>query len=225
MPRTLPTDHVESIVLNGVTFRRYPKSKHATHRRYYTPGGSDAAGGVEALHREIWKQHFGPISSGFQIHHIDGDTLNNSIENLECISGDEHKRIHAAEGTWRNSTAVHKHMAEIRDLAAAWHSTKEGREWHANQARESWSSRIPMDFTCSECGVGFTSKKIGSQRQDGKRFCSGKCRATVKRKEGRDRKQKHCVECGIQFLGLSRAQTCSRKCGARLRSRNMRSSL
>ena len=49
----------------------------------------------EYEHRLVWKNHFGEIPKGFQIHHKDGNKLNNSIENLELVPFKEHQRIHA----------------------------------------------------------------------------------------------------------------------------------
>jgi len=46
-----------------------------------------------------WKKHYGKIPKdedgrSFEIHHIDGNPKNNSIENLQCISIKEHYEIH-----------------------------------------------------------------------------------------------------------------------------------
>ena len=38
------------------------------------------------LHRLIWEELVGPIPAGMQIDHIDGNKLNNSIENLRVVS-------------------------------------------------------------------------------------------------------------------------------------------
>lgn len=47
------------------------------------------------LHRYIWEIERGEIPKGFEIHHKDGNKLNNIIDNLECISRGEHisKRV------------------------------------------------------------------------------------------------------------------------------------
>ena len=46
------------------------------------------------VHRIIWMLLKGPIPEGYHVHHIDGNRLNNDINNLECLSPDEHKRKH-----------------------------------------------------------------------------------------------------------------------------------
>jgi hypothetical protein len=45
-----------------------------------------------SLHRYVWEKHHGEIPKGYDIHHIDWDKCNNSIENLELICHREHAR-------------------------------------------------------------------------------------------------------------------------------------
>lgn len=50
--------------------------------------------GRVGLHVLIWKKNFKSIPKGYEIHHIDGNRYNNSIENLICISKEAHKILH-----------------------------------------------------------------------------------------------------------------------------------
>lgn len=54
--------------------------------------------GTEYEHRLVWRAHNGDIPAGHVIHHSDGNPLNNSIENLQCLSRSEHRQIHARQG-------------------------------------------------------------------------------------------------------------------------------
>jgi hypothetical protein len=208
---------IEVIVFNGIRFRRYPDSRHTNHRNYFSPGPADAARGVEALHREIWKASHGPIPSGAHIHHRDGNALNNALDNLACLSDGEHKAAHAADGTWKHSPAVRRNLDRIRPLTKEWHRSEEGHEWHSEHGKRTWENRAPQQFDCAECGTRFESKTLGSPRDDGARFCSRACAARTRRREGRNRTEKTCPVCGKQFMGAGRTRTCSRECGARLR--------
>ncbi len=56
-------------------------------------------------YRKIYEQHYGPIPKdeqgrSYEIHHIDGNRNNNSIENLQCVSLQEHYDIHYKQGDW-----------------------------------------------------------------------------------------------------------------------------
>lgn len=44
------------------------------------------------LHRDVWEFHNGPIPSGWDIHHINGDRACNDIANLECLPKSEHTK-------------------------------------------------------------------------------------------------------------------------------------
>ena len=62
-------------------------------------------------YRAIYKEHHGPIPKDetgrtFEIHHIDGDRSNNSIENLKCVSIKEHYEIHLLQGDYAAASYI-----------------------------------------------------------------------------------------------------------------------
>lgn len=60
---------------------------------------------IYTCYRTIWRSHFGEIPKdengrSYEIHHIDGDRTNNSIENLQCLSIEEHYELHLKQGDY-----------------------------------------------------------------------------------------------------------------------------
>ena len=98
---------------------------------------SDGKYHMRMEHRVIWEQHNGPIPDGCDIHHINGDKLDNRIENLECLNRTEHKREHLGmyikDGIWW------KHCSKCDE----WKS-----EEHYYRTKEGW-----MPGQCKSCRV------------------------------------------------------------------------
>jgi predicted nucleic acid-binding Zn ribbon protein len=87
----------DTVVFNGIAFYRYPTAKCQSNRDYFMPSKADMRRGIGRLHVEIWKAAHGrEVPKGGYIHHVDGNPLNNSVDNLVCLSGREHRRIHEA---------------------------------------------------------------------------------------------------------------------------------
>ena len=63
-------------------------------------------------HRLVWEAFRGTIPPNHQIHHIDGDKLNNALPNLECLSSTDHSRVTRKEHKRPNNNG--KSIAIIR---------------------------------------------------------------------------------------------------------------
>jgi hypothetical protein len=66
-------------------------------------------------YRKIYECHFGSIpldenNRKYEIHHIDGNRLNNTIENLQCLSIQEHYNIHFKQKDFRACVLIARKM-------------------------------------------------------------------------------------------------------------------
>lgn len=62
-------------------------------------------------YRKIWMKHNGDIPKDekgrmYEIHHIDGNRANNQLENLQCVSIEEHLRIHLLQGDYHAAKMI-----------------------------------------------------------------------------------------------------------------------
>ena len=171
------------------------------------------------LHRAVWEHYRGTIPSGHHIHHrFENDYHTTDIERLECLPEFDHLSMHGVE-QWevKDRDKWLAHLATIRPLAAAWHSTEEGLALHRANGKLVWEQFEPETKQCEHCGKDFQTASIGKQD----RFCSNACKSSWRRKAGLDNETRQCLECGKTFVCNKYADTacCSRSCG---RSRSWR---
>jgi len=75
----------------------------------------------------VWEAAHGPMPDGWIVHHIDGDPLNDAIENLEAVSRADHLRRHRKEFEQRRADAASRaaktrHQRNRDAKAAAAHT-------------------------------------------------------------------------------------------------------
>jgi HNH endonuclease len=206
----------ESVIFNGITFRRYPDSANWAERMYFTPGGSHRERGVGRLHQEVWKGANGPIPEGYHVHHKDENPLNNDPSNLECLPGEDHHARHLTTRVYQTPRRL-AHLDEIRPLAAEWHRGEQGRAWHREHGRRTWDGREPATYACEQCGAAFESRAS----QGHSRFCSAYCRHRARLASGVDDEMRACESCGAAFQvnKYLRKRFCTRSCASRFSRR------
>lgn len=205
---------VERIVFDGREYRRYPESGRRCDRVYFTHNNSRKKIYLR-LHREIWRKCNGEIPEGYDIHHVDGNPLNNEISNLECKERSKH---HSDHGYERENDPKWIKMAQ--EAAKEWHRSDAGRAWHSLHAKEIWNDAKPVESQCDECGASY--KTIIRHGRD--RFCSNKCKTRNRLKSGVDNVSRDCVVCGKTFVinKYTKTQSCSRKCTGKVISKAKR---
>ena len=156
-----------------------------------------------SLHRFIWTYFNGEIPEGYDVHHRDFNHDNNDISNLELVTKDAHKKIHAAVKSTRRP-----------DKKSTFTCAVCGREYEAaNRGNNAYCSAECKKKshlktrTCEICGNEF-SATIGSSQK----FCSESCYHQYRQQ----REIKKCPVCGKEFkIHPSRKKIyCSTKCFA-----------
>ena len=111
------------------------------------------------LAQAVWADANGPIPAGFDVHHVNGDKIDDRPENLELLAWATHRGSHGAVNGRLGATT-----ANGRAGAAAM-----------------WAQRQPVARTCDYCGVQFESLATYG------RWCSKAHRAAgARRKRRRD---------------------------------------
>lgn len=165
------------------------------------------------LHRYVWEKHYGDIPEGYEIHHIDRNTDNNDISNLECLSSLEHHKFHARlltleQREWRRQNLEENGLPKAEE----WHHSDEGRAWHKKHYAQMASYlHRKRGHVCAECGKKFISRDAKSK------FCSNACKSKWRREHHIDDETRVCLNCGKKYRcnKYSKRKFCSRKCAAR----------
>ena len=166
------------------------------------------------MHRYVWEQEVGPIPDGFDVHHIDGDKSNNSIDNLSLMTSRAHRILHGKEES--RKAKMRLNIAKAQEAAKAWHSSPEGLAWHSEQGKRIAEAAEPREYVCEQCGKTFLSKPMGFHK-----YCSAACRAAARRASGVDNETRICEICGKEFTTskYSKTRFCSIECRGKNRSR------
>lgn len=167
------------------------------------------------LHRMVWEFHNGPIPTGYDIHHINGDRADNDIDNLQMLTEQEHESLHMS--TPERKEQSRRHIKKAIEAAKGWHSSASGAAWHSEHAKEVWAKTEPTEYTCTNCGKTYQS--FGKYVAGSNTFCSNNCKSAWRRKQGFDNVTRTCPICGEQFTASKYSKTvcCSQECARKRR--------
>ena len=150
----------ETIIFNEVEYRLMGQGKYYLSQSKTNKGRKS----VKGLHVAIWEfYNKNIVKKGYIVHHKDGNTLNNDINNLQCLSYSQHAKLHK----FGQSDKQKQHLETIRPLALEWHKSIEGIEWHKKNA-EKFKNRIISK--CLNCG-----KEIEFPVSAKRKYCSLEC--------------------------------------------------
>lgn len=170
------------------------------------------------LHVVKWEFYNEKVPKGFHVHHKDGNSKNNEIENLEIIEGKEHCKMHAIKRAKENKTWLKNFQEKGREKAKEWHSTEAGLKWHREHAiKNNFGNLTYGQKQCKVCKKEYTAKTKNQE------FCSRKCVSKNRRESGIDDIERRCVICESEFKvnKYSKVSTCGGSCGTKLQHKRM----
>ncbi len=80
-------------------------------------------------HRLIWFEYFGTIPLNWIVHHINGNKLDNTIENLACMDIKMHNKIHAHKAWNKGIKAPSISKGKLGHLVSAKQVQKQQNTW------------------------------------------------------------------------------------------------
>jgi hypothetical protein len=167
-------------------------------------------------HRWVWMQHHGEIPEGYHVHHKDGDTSNNSYENLQLLQKSDHQKQHWNDPEKRAKRR--KFLDEIRTLAHEKMRTPKIKEKTRKSMKEAWKSRPLCKINCVRCG-----KEVETP-QKWRKFCDSSCRKEWRFSNGISHEEKICAWCQCKFF--ARKKILSQKfCSISCCSKNSRKTI
>ena len=202
----------ETQTYNGIRFNRYPDSKRESDRRYFKGWVIiDGKRTKISIHRYTWFKNNGIIPKGYDIHHIDGNLYNNSIDNLQLLSSKEHHALHEKNISEETKVKRLRAIKKAGIYAVEWHKSKEGKEWHSKHSKEQFKNKEYKIYNCEQCGKEYISRSIGNTR-----FCSNNCKSAYRRSSKADYEKRICKICGKEFEcnKYIRKNTCSKECSS-----------
>lgn len=158
-------------------------------------------------HRIIWEQDIGPIPPGHDIHHKDGNTFNNLLENLECLTKSDHIRLHANDNREKRSACMKSNSEKVH----AWLKTRKGKKFLSDKFKKQWEEMEFKTFTCEHCKKEFQTKHNRHVK-----FCGDNCVMAARRITGIDNEERACIICSNPFVvnRYQKTKTCSKACRA-----------
>lgn len=81
---------------DGTIYTKYGNARLDNNGYYRITSGKENNNN-KFLHRLIWEDRYSkPVPKGYVIHHINGDKMDNRVQNLQCVEDRLHKRYHSS---------------------------------------------------------------------------------------------------------------------------------
>lgn len=111
-------------------------------------------------YRKIWEKHNNKkIPEGYEIHHIDGNRKNNDPSNLQCVSIEEHLRIHNEQGDYAAVQSILMRMEQTEEVKL---KIRQAASMHQKKLLKEGRHNFPFGKARSELSKKIMSKRLAS---------------------------------------------------------------
>lgn len=166
------------------------------------------------LHTLVYHAYNGPLSKGYEVHHIDKDKYNNLIVNLIAIPTSIHAQCHRTTDTAKEALLLAPYIKlNVELLAKEWWKTRDGIQYRKRVIARLTDpkQKVYVEVPCLVCDTVVQKSKAFLQT---KTFCSNACKLKFYKK--RKMHVKPCAVCHTDFYGNPDTKTCSEECRAEL---------
>jgi hypothetical protein len=157
-------------------FKSIPTQTFQGKQYFLYPNERYFSKGSNRLHRVVWEHYNGKVPKGYHVHHVDGNTHNNEISNLNLLQGSLHLRFTSKKRVKENPEFFKEFQSKGIEAAKEWHKSDEGRLWHKKHGKECWVNRDIKTHICQQCGKEYTTRHAGLSK-----FCHNNCKAKALR--------------------------------------------
>lgn len=128
-------------------------------------------GSRKPLHVAIWEAANGKVPDGYEIHHVDRNKDNNALENLQCLSIAEHRRLHVKINRDKGILSPPKYKTICAECGKEFLATVKHGKFCSRECKGKWSySKGVVTRICVACGKEFKTSRYGKAQ-----YCSPKC--------------------------------------------------
>lgn len=105
-------------------------------------------------YRELWTKHYGSIpvdeyGRSYEIHHIDGNRKNNTLDNLKCLSIQVHYELHKKQGDYKAAWAIAQRLTlnadELLDLRKRYKKVEISKESRDKMSAAQLGKRVSQE--------------------------------------------------------------------------------
>lgn len=167
-------------------------------------------------YRQIWEQHYGPIpldelGRPYEIHHVDGNRKNNNINNLKCITVEEHYSIHLQQKDYYAAFLIgqrlNRNIDELNELKQLMSIIKKGKPSNFTGKNHSEESKHKMSESAKKRGLSKerlqemalarVGKKRGPFSEEHKANLSKSLKGKSNPNKGKTYEKIKCIHCDV----------------------------